>query len=600
MAENLQGDQPAERAVQIPRELSFIYKWVTNDVLGTPSVLDQQYLAELKLTGVLFGGGDLERRYRVEAARRGEWVCFINLDHPTVPHWLWVNEVMFTEFGIRVPFSDFQQRFLNRASVAPSQLHPNAWSSIRCFELVIEFLELPQDPEVFLYLFKLYCSNTSGKTKKGYMSVRPGKNRKIFALYEDSFHDFKGRYFKSFPVGDHHPFWLSLEGDGRFPSYWSDQAGFDIVPATYQRLNADQCDTADILIHLFAKNNLNPKFIMNNSDEARKAVVEIAGNDVTMSRLRNLLRPPPTRARPSVSGPPSDGRARSPPAAAKSRVVPEGESSSGVGREVDQLVDISSPLREEEFVHASSSPKKRAAEGGLAGSKRPRVSEEGEFSAMDRSFDASSFIGSHLLGPQASETLRDYDPVESVRWAEWTMLGSATILKSIEPRLTVADEVGRRNEKLLGDLKVLNLQKVVLEEQKAEAVAAQLKVEEDLRSAKAALEALKKEKDEEVGRLKCREMELTSEGERLRGLVAEEKVRADLSEVSVSELQKQCEDLAEDAKATVAATEGSFKAQLAILAPDFDTDQISFFKDIVDGKVVDRLIDAFNFLFSSF
>ncbi|MED6162500.1 hypothetical protein PIB30_071043, partial [Stylosanthes scabra] len=154
---------------------------------------------------------------------------------------------MFTEFGIRIPFSDFQQRLLNRASVAPSQLHSNSWSSIRCFELVTEFLELPQDPEVFLYLFKLYSSNTSGKTKKGYMSVRPGKYRKIFALYEDSFHDFKGRYFKIFPVGNHRPFWLSLEGDGRFPPYWSDQAGFEIVPATYQRLNAEQRDTADIL-----------------------------------------------------------------------------------------------------------------------------------------------------------------------------------------------------------------------------------------------------------------------------------------------------------------------------------------------------------------
>ncbi|MED6202901.1 hypothetical protein PIB30_110246, partial [Stylosanthes scabra] len=196
MAENQPENQevvvPAAGAVQIPRELPFIYRWVSNDVLGTPLSLDQQYLDELKLTGVLFGGGDLERRYRVEAARRGERVCFMNLDHPTVPHWLWVNEVMFTEFGIRIPFSDFQQRLLNRASVAPSQLHPNSWSSIRCFELVTEFLELSQDPEVFLYLFKLYSSNTSGKTKKGYMSVRPGKYRKIFALYEDSFHDFKG------------------------------------------------------------------------------------------------------------------------------------------------------------------------------------------------------------------------------------------------------------------------------------------------------------------------------------------------------------------------------------------------------------------------
>ncbi|MED6177612.1 hypothetical protein PIB30_099811 [Stylosanthes scabra] len=140
MAENRLGDRDAT-AVQIPHELPSIYWWVSNDVLGTPSILDQGYLEELKGTGILFDGGGLEQRYRVEAARRGERVCYLNLDHPTVPHWLWANEVMFTDFGVHVPFIDFQQHFLNQASVAPSQLHPNAWASIRCFELVTEFVQ---------------------------------------------------------------------------------------------------------------------------------------------------------------------------------------------------------------------------------------------------------------------------------------------------------------------------------------------------------------------------------------------------------------------------------------------------------------------------
>ncbi|MED6171795.1 hypothetical protein PIB30_044149 [Stylosanthes scabra] len=192
MAENLQGDQAAAEAVQMPHELPSIYRWVTNDVLGSPSILNQQ----------------------VEAARRGERVCFLNLDHPIVPNWPRVNEVMFTEFEVWVPFSNFQQRLLSRAS----------------------------DLEVFLYLFKFYSSNTSGKTKKRYMSVRPSKNCKIFGLCEDSFHDFKGHYFKIFPV----------------------------VSVTYQRLNAEQRDT----------------------EEARRVIVEMAGNDVTIARLRNLLRPP--------------------------------------------------------------------------------------------------------------------------------------------------------------------------------------------------------------------------------------------------------------------------------------------------------------------
>ncbi|MED6197573.1 hypothetical protein PIB30_057707 [Stylosanthes scabra] len=223
MAENQPENQeavvPAAGVAQMPHELSPIYRWVSRDVLGAPPILSQAYLNELKLSGVIFGGGDLEGRYRVEAARPGDRFCYLNLDHPTVPNWLWVNEVMFTEFGVRVPFTDFQQRLLNRASVAPSQLHPNAWSAIRCFELVTDSLRLPQDPEIFLYLFTLFSPNIEGKTKKGYMSVRPGKHWKISGLYEDSFHDFKGRFFKIFPVGEHRPFWLSLEGQWRFPPY---------------------------------------------------------------------------------------------------------------------------------------------------------------------------------------------------------------------------------------------------------------------------------------------------------------------------------------------------------------------------------------------
>ncbi|MED6165017.1 hypothetical protein PIB30_095663 [Stylosanthes scabra] len=157
-------------------------------------------------------------------------------------------------------------------------------------------------------------------------------------------------------------------------------------------------------------------------------------------------------------------------------------------------------------------------------------------------------------------------------------------MKSVEPRLTIAAEAERLNAKLLGDVKALNLQRMVLEEEKADAVQAKLKVEEDLKVLKVELEKSDRERKVEIDRLKHREEGLLSEVERFRGLAAEEKVRADLAEASSADLHKQCEDLAEDAKAAVAATEGALKAQLAVLLPDFDTDQLSFFKDIVDGK----------------
>ncbi|MED6160223.1 hypothetical protein PIB30_049315 [Stylosanthes scabra] len=531
-------------AVQIPHELPSIYRWVSNDVLGAPSILDQRYLDELKATGVLFGGGGLEQRYRVEAARRGERVCYLNLDHPTIPHWLWVNEVMFTDFGVRVPFTDFQQRLLNRASVAPSQLHPNAWSSIHCFELVTEFLQLPQEPEIFA-------------------------------------------------VGNHRPFWLSLEGDGLFPLYWNDQAGFDIAPVKYDGLNVDKRDTADILTFLFSKNNLSSKSLLNSSEESRKAIAKMTGNNVTLARLRRLVRPPPAKSLPSSSAIPASA-ARSVPAESvgRTQVEPDAGSSTDVGNvgAGEQYVEVSSPAGEEIPLPPPPSPKKRrSAVEGLSDPKRVRTleGESRDFCPLDRSFDAPGFIESHLLGPRAQEVLRDCDPLESVRWAEWAMIRAATIMKSVEPRSTIAEEAERLNTKLLGDAKALNLQKMVLEEEKADAIRAKLKVEEDLKALKAELEKSEREKNIEVDRLRRREEELLAEVEKFRGLASEEKVRADLVEASAADLQKQCEDLTEDAKAAVAATEGALKAQLAVLLPDFDTDQISFFKDIVDGKVVD-------------
>ncbi|MED6205071.1 hypothetical protein PIB30_014759 [Stylosanthes scabra] len=538
MAENLEGNQEAGAAVavQMPHELSPLYRWLSPDVLGAPPTLNQAYLDELKATGIIFGGGDLERQYKVEAAHWGERVCFMNLRHPTVPHWLWVNEVMFAEFRVRVPFSDFQQRLLNRSCITSSQLHPNAWASIQCFELVTEWLGLPQEPEVFMTLFTLYSSNTSGKTKKDYM-VRPTKGRKIFGLFEDSFHDFKGCFFKIVPVGTHRPFWLSLEGDGQFPSYWIDKAGFDVAPVTYKGLRADQKDTVDILTALFNKNNLAPKAILGRPEEARKDVVRMAGKDVTLARLPWLIRPPAaggvvgastSTVVPAPSAPSSSARATTPPVGPTpgAQNTPEEGSSNGRRMNDETALDISSPDQDLEQSRLPPSPKKRSLPEDSIAAKRPRTEGQSrEFSALDRSFDASGFVDTRLLVLKAQEVLRDYDPVESICWTQWAMLKSATLMKSMEPFLTKTAEAERRNAKLVGDLKALNLQKVVLEEQLVDSAKANEKAEGDLKLFEKSLEGPIKELESEVAKLK--------------DSVAAEKACVDRSEENIPDLEKQ-------------------------------------------------------------
>ncbi|MED6223015.1 hypothetical protein PIB30_069952 [Stylosanthes scabra] len=515
MTENQEAAVRVVEAAQVPRELSTIYRWVTRDVLGTPPILSQGYLDEMKLSRVIFGGGDLERRYQVEAARPGGRVCYLNLDYPIVPNWLWVNEVMFTEFGVRVPFSDFRQRLLN---------------------LLTESLELPQDPKVFLYLFTFFSLNTEGKTKKGYMSVRPGKYRKIFGLYEDSFHDFKGHFFKIFPVGEHFPFWLSLEGQGRFPPYLSQDASMDYVPVTYKGLNVDQKDTADILVKLFF--DLKPKTVLSNPSEARKAILGMAGNEVTLERLRRLIRPGSSRSMPAVSVPA--------PGASKHPTDPQLASASGT------------PVFPEGVARPCLG--KRLADDTSAYPKRPRVSVGTirEFCSMDHSFDASSFIENNLLGPRAQE-----------------------------PRLTAADQWEGRCVKLNGDLKALNLQMVEAEKEKLAAEQAKVKAESDLKSLPGKLEALRKERDQETERRKDREAELGREIQDLRNLVSDEKARADKAEASLVELEKDREELVQMAEDSVVATERALKAQVSLLLSNFDVSQLGAFEVIVDGKIVD-------------
>ncbi|MED6150570.1 hypothetical protein PIB30_073619 [Stylosanthes scabra] len=119
---------------------------------------------------------------------------------------------------------------------------------------------------------------------------------------------------------------------------------------------------------------------------------------------------------------------------------------------------------------------------------------------MDRSFDASGFIASNLLGPRAQEVLQDYDPMESIRWAEWASLRAATIMKSIKPRLMAADQWEGK------------------------------------------LEALEKEKVQEAERRKDREAELEGEIQDLPKSVSEEKARADKAEASLAESERGCDE----------------------------------------------------------
>ncbi|MED6133026.1 hypothetical protein PIB30_024551 [Stylosanthes scabra] len=328
----------------------------------------------------------------------------------------------------------------------------------------------------------------------------------------------------------------------------------------------------------------------------------MAGKDVTLNRLRHLVRPlsskgaivPPT---PAVghggTGPSSSARAGTPLIGPTPDVIitPEQGSSNDGGQGVGATDDVASPIHTKQQLSPPYSNKRSIPMESSAAKRQRTETSAREFSPVDHSFNASRFIAENLLGPKAQEVLHDHNPVESFRWVQWALIKSATIMKSVEPRLTMADEAERHNQRLVGDLKALNLQKVVLEEQLKDVAVAKKKVDGDLKAAEKNLEVLKQKKDEEAAVLQGRIKELESEVTNLKDSVAAEKARAERSEEKILILEKQRDDNAEDAKAAVTATEGVLKAQLAVLVPDFDVSRIGFLKEIVDCQVVDISMD---------
>ncbi|MED6188130.1 hypothetical protein PIB30_083087 [Stylosanthes scabra] len=147
-------------------------------------------------------------------------------------------------------------------------------------------------------------------------------------------------------------------------------------------------------------------------------------------------------------------------------------------------------------------------------------------------------------------------------------------MKSIEPRLTGADQWEGCCVKLNGDLKALNLQRVEAEKEKLAAEQAKVKAESDLKFLSGKLEALGKERDQEVERRKDREAELGQEIQDLRNSISDEKARADKAEGSLAESEKDREELVRMAEDSVVGTERALKDQISLLLPDFDVSQL--------------------------
>ena len=161
--------------------------------------------------------GEYEEEYILEAPGSSDRVCYIN--HDSGLRWLWMYDVLIAKLGVRLPFTHFQVSMLQWTKAAPTQLHPNSWPIMRGFKIVCKYLKVPPLLDVFFFLFILTRPTACGLTM-GWLLFRAHTNRKVFLLYEESFHHFKPMYFKVFGAPSSIPFWESLEMDLLFNCFW--------------------------------------------------------------------------------------------------------------------------------------------------------------------------------------------------------------------------------------------------------------------------------------------------------------------------------------------------------------------------------------------
>ncbi|MED6219727.1 hypothetical protein PIB30_038464 [Stylosanthes scabra] len=185
--------------------------WVEDVVLASKSMMDEELIQNFRETLPLCSEESVECKYELVPPNSEERVCYYNMCFPEERHFLYMYECLFHKLGVRIPFSSFEQDVLYDCRVASTQLHPNMWVFMKAFQSVCWHLQLDLSLKVFIYFF--YLTKPFSRKKVQWTSFRSREGRRIFTLYEESFHDFKNYYFKVRLVEGSPPFFENERGN---------------------------------------------------------------------------------------------------------------------------------------------------------------------------------------------------------------------------------------------------------------------------------------------------------------------------------------------------------------------------------------------------
>ncbi|KOM39772.1 hypothetical protein LR48_Vigan03g315400 [Vigna angularis] len=152
--------------------------------------------------------------FKLAVCQMTERVCHGRENYP--PDFFYAYATMFKDLKVLLPFSDFQISVLRELSVAPTQLHPNGWAFMQAFSTVCTGLALYPTHGAFLYFF-----HVQPHLSKLWVSLRTIGNRHLLSLFNSSYKDFKGNFFKVVPLKDGYQSFCFPNGRAKFPFYWT-------------------------------------------------------------------------------------------------------------------------------------------------------------------------------------------------------------------------------------------------------------------------------------------------------------------------------------------------------------------------------------------
>ncbi|MED6164069.1 hypothetical protein PIB30_086193 [Stylosanthes scabra] len=124
-----------------------------------------------------------------------------------------------------------------------------------------ERLQLDLSLKAFLYFFHL--TRPLSQKKSRWASFRAREGRRIFTLYEESFHDFKNYYFKVRAVERFPPFFENEQGEYQFRLYW--YSGPESPKYNFDDLDEVDQEIVTVLKECYAKVPFNTKTLLTRS-----------------------------------------------------------------------------------------------------------------------------------------------------------------------------------------------------------------------------------------------------------------------------------------------------------------------------------------------